>query len=252
MRKTMTVRLLTFIAALTPTVLFAHGFSLRNVGNAILAENNDPPYWNAHVFGHPLDIANVQLNRNQTDHGSIDADTPGSGFTIPGDVLQMELLGQLWYSNGLGAAAAAPGVVLTATQKVTNATSTISSTGPVGGLFTLAAASAHEMIWSLPLNAPEGAYGVSYRIKGNSAGGQPFVASDPLVLVLTTPGFTADPLAAEQAIYASAVPEPTTLGLIGAAGLVLFLGRGRIKRLCNRRMSFGIPPLDVRCQNTLG
>jgi len=195
----------------------AHGFNLTHVGGVITAENNDPPYLDAHLFGHPLDIPNAALGRNQTDHGSIDADTPGSGFTIPGDVLRMELVGPLWYSTGGAAVPASAGVVLSAEQKVTGEMRTISSLGPSGGPLTLAATSAHEMIWSLPFGSPEGAYGISYRIIGNGVTGQPFTPSDPLVLVLTTPNFTADPAQAEQAIFAAAVPEPSSLVLIACA-----------------------------------
>ena len=208
---------------------FRSRIHLRNVANAILAENNDPPYINAHLFGHSLDIANIALNRNQTDHGGIDADTPGSGFTIPGDVLRMELLGPLWYSTGGPAVTAPAGVTLTAEQKVTSAMRTITSTGPVGSPLTLAATSSHEMIWSLPLGTADGAYGLSYRITGTSAGGQPFTPSDPLVVVFATPGFTGDVTAAEQAIMTAAVPEPSSLALFVFALLAVALVRRRFR-----------------------
>jgi hypothetical protein len=216
-----TIGFLTLAILLLLPVRFvnAHGFTLRNVGGAIMAENNDPPYFDPHLFGHALDIANATLSRNQSDHGGIDADGPGSGFTIPGDVLQMELLGPLWYSNGGAATLASPGVVLTAEQKVTGAMRTISSAGPLGGPLTLGATSSHEMIWSLPFGSSDGAYGVSYRIVGNAAGGQPFTPSDPLTVVFTTTGFTGDIAAAEQAIFAVAVPEPSTWVLLAVACL---------------------------------
>jgi hypothetical protein len=211
---------LTLIMALSipSRMVHAHGFTLSNVGGVIMAENNDPPYFDAHLFGHGLDLANTALSRNQSDHGAIDADNPGSGFTIPGDTLQMELLGPLWYSNGGAAALASPGVVLTVEQKVTNAMRTISSAGPLGGPLTLAATSSHEIIWSLPFGTPEGAYGLNYRIVGNAAGGQAYTPSDPLTVVFTTPGFTGDTAAAEQAIFAAAVPEPATWALLAVAG----------------------------------
>jgi hypothetical protein len=199
----------------------AHGFTLRNVGGVITAENNDPPYIDAHLFGHALDVANTTLSRNQADHGAVDADSPGTGFVIPGDVLQMELLGPLWYSNGGPATVALPSVVLTAEQKVTAATRTVSSAGPVGGPLTLGATSSHEMIWSLPFGTSDGAYGLNYRIIGQAAGGQPFTPSDPLTVVFTTPGFTGNVAAAEQAIRAAAVPEPGALALVAVACAVL-------------------------------
>jgi hypothetical protein len=214
----------------------AHGFTLRNVGGVITAENNDPPYFNAHLFGHALDVANTTQGRNQSDHGAIDADAPGSGFTIPGDTIQMELVGPLWFSSGGPAVIAPAGITLTAEQKVTNATRTISSAGPVGGPLTLAATSSHEMIWSLPIGTTEGAYGVSYRITGTAAGGQSFTPSAPLTVVFTTPGFTGDVAAAEQAIFAAAVPEPSTWALLAAAlGLMVGVVVGsRTRTACAR------------------
>ena len=98
----------------------AHGFTLRNVGGVIMAENNDSQF-DPYLFGHALDVANVTLSRNQSDHGAVDAHRPGSGFTIPGDLLQLELLGPLWHSNGRAATLASLGVVLTTEQKVTSA-----------------------------------------------------------------------------------------------------------------------------------
>ncbi len=197
----------------------AHGFTLRNVGGVIMAENNDSQF-DPHLFGHALDVPNVTLSRNQSDHGAVDAHRPGSGFTIPGDLLQLELLGPLWHSNGGAATLASPGVVLTTEQKVTSATRTISAAGPLGGPLTLAATSSHEMIWSLPFGTPEGAYGLSYRVIGHAAEGQLFTPSDQLTVVFTTPGFTGDIAAAEQAIFSLAVPEPGTWALLAVACVV--------------------------------
>jgi hypothetical protein len=232
MKALVSIRLMAVFVAinLSATLAWGHGFDLRNVGGTITAENNDPPYQFPNLFGHALDVANATLSRNQADHGSIDADRPGSGFTIPGDTLQMELLGPLWFSDGGLATLAPAGVVLSGDQKVTNANRTISAAGPVGGPLTLAATSSHEMIWSLPFGTPEGAYGLSYRITGNAAGGAAFTPSVPLVLVLTTPGFTGDVAAAERSIYAATVPEPGTLVLAASAGLAVcsfFVARKR-------------------------
>ena len=71
------------------------------------------------------------------------------------------------------------------------------------------------MIWSLPFGTPEGAYGLSYRIIGHAAEGQLFTPSDQLTVVFTTPGFTGDIAAAEQAIFAARRARTGHMGAFG-------------------------------------
>ncbi len=104
-------------------------------------------------------------------------------------------------------------------------------TGTTSG-FDISGRTSHEFIWKLTSSGalPEGVYGVLHQVHGGpgtklAPTGDPFGSTPWLLSVYATPGFDPDPLnpnvdLAAREIYAAAVPEPTSIAMLGG-GLAL-------------------------------
>ncbi len=209
--------LVSLTAAVIVTMLFGrlaegHGFELDLVNNTIEAHPEDQDNFSDHVFFAPLNQANA--HNFFTDHGGVEAE---SGINPGSDTLQITFLGPLWYSNGGAAQRASSDLTLEATSyddfggQLGNPVD-ITGTSNSPGTFPVAGDDAHSIDWELFNSAsspaiPQGAYGFAYRVEGYKNGdlSMPFEASDPLVVVFNTSGFTANPSLsnAQSAIFSS-------------------------------------------------
>lgn len=208
------------ILILLPRIAAADGFKLRLIDNKIVGQNTEGIV-PAQLFGRNLEANSVE-GIYESDHGSVDANDSGSGFSFPfggpNDEFSFHIR-SFWTSDGVLATPAGPGVeleLLKASNSEVLASIKGSSFSPAS--FDITATSTHELLWSLPNTTSAQALGLVFTIRGTSVvTGLPFEESDPFVVVQWTPDFTGDPDAAMRTIYAAAVPEPDNLCLVVCA-----------------------------------
>jgi hypothetical protein len=200
------------VTALFDRLAAGHGFELDLVNNTIQAHPEDQDNFSDHVFFAPMNQANA--HNFFADHGGVEAE---SGINPSSDTLQITFLGPLWYSNGGAAQRASSDLTLEATSYDDSGNQLgnpvdITGTSNSPGTFPVAGDDAHSIDWEL-LNSSgspaiaQGAYGFAYRVEGYKNGNlsMPFEASNPLVVVFNTTGFTVNPSLsnAQSAIFSS-------------------------------------------------
>jgi hypothetical protein len=208
------------LAGLAATA-FAHGFSLSLMGNSLVATSNDfPGNGNPHLF-----LAELSAGLTST-HG-------GAGSTLfgTGKSLSFDVFGPLWYSSGDGnpAQLAATGISLLMESASLTGSIAVDRDSTFTAGYAITGNTSHEFLWTLQAGfpVPEGLYGLAYRVKGSPTGGDPYDPTPLLVPTFMTPNFEpGDPMNPESpvslaraAIYAAAVPEPSSLVLAAVAAI---------------------------------
>jgi hypothetical protein len=222
------------ILASSQLAAHADGFKLRLEGNKIVAKNNEGIIPDT-LFGTAFDITNNVAGAYESSHGSVDANDAGSGFHFPSagsaDSFTFNIRGLWTYEAGL-ASPATPSAVLQILKPSDRSLLTlVSGVGATPGFVPITATSTHELLWSVPQASPFSVWGLVYSVSGTSSlSGQPYEESAPLVAVQWTPNFQGDSQIAMTAIYAAAVPEPSTIGSLLVAGLSLTCLRRRVSK----------------------
>ena len=208
LRRLFTCLLLSGFLLQAAEVACGHGFELTLENNRIVADHNS--FKDAFT-----DVG----DRFFAEDGGIEA---GTGFTIPGDTFRFDVVTRLWFSDGTAAVPAAPGVMLEISDATaTNVENLTGNTVGRPGFRLSGTASDGEINWTLKgANIPDGVYGLAYVASGENQTGEPFLPSDRLVLALRTPDFAGNGPAAENAVFAAAIPEPSSLSLASLALLV--------------------------------
>jgi hypothetical protein len=220
------------IIALSSVRAFGHGFDLSVIstpgGPKLVGINNGDPTGEDRLF------AEYWLASAPDDYLAIHGGViMTSGFA--GNVsLSLRFFGPLWYSDGgpatiVGGSESVAGTSFDGLDPIGNVT--IDGSSPPGEIMDVTGLSDHSIGWTLtPFPVAAGSYGFGYQATGSQQSGdvtQEFLASDFLVVVLSTPGFTGSAngtvAQSRQEIYNAIlnVPEPSTIVLagVGAAGL---------------------------------
>lgn len=223
---------------------WGHGFSISTVstatGNKLVGVNNGTPTGRDDLFA---DSWSSSVNRYTATHGGIGVI---GGFTGTPN-LNIEMLGLLWYSDGSSAVPTrmglpaqdieVDGISFNGVNQIGNVN--IDGNGPDLSTMAVTGLSTHSIGWVLTPNpVPDGSYGFAYRVIGSRMIGtetEQLIASDPLVVVLSTPGFGGTNATivnqARDAIYAAAtaVPEPSSiaLALLATGGAAIAMRRAR-------------------------
>jgi hypothetical protein len=244
--------LLLLMIALAGSKALGHGFDLHVVltpdGPKIQGVNNGNPSGEDRLFieywlDSPPDDYRLQ-------HGGVIKSSGFAGETT----LSLRFLGALWYSNGgpaeiVGGSESVAGLSFDDSfNEIGNVT--ISGLTPGGSTMSVTGLDDHSTFWSLtPFPVAAGSYGFAYQVIGHQQNGpvlEEFVPSDPLVVVLSTPGFSSGSGGtveqSRQEIYdaiIAAVPEPSTW-LLAVSGLAS-LGGIALRRCPRSRIGSLMP-----------
>lgn len=217
---------------------WAHGFKVTiDANHKLQLVSEDPTAGGLPLYKVQSLFGGATLR--ETDHPGFEA---FSGF-VSGDTISFSLLGPLWFSPGAGTPVpAAAGNVLSLAHQdgsVLIPPTVTGSSGPQAGFqvgeydgFALSEFE-HQLGYKLE-NAgglPTGAFAVALRLLGTDHNAQPFTPSEPFVAIFNV-GLTPTTLAAvAPQLYASAVPEPSSMVLAAAAaaGLAMAVLRRRKK-----------------------
>jgi hypothetical protein len=188
------------LIALTRTT-FGHGFILSWPGDRIEAASQVPGI-SPHMFAEQWTPFNPTFLF--ADHGGVQV---ASGSNPTGG--SIEFLGPLWYSDGSTAVRATSAIQVTGESydsfgEQLGETITLTGTSNSPGSFPVAGDDAHSIGWILSGGSlPAGVYGFSYRAIGF---GDDELPSVPLVVALSTPGFSGMALAdAQRAVLNAAL-----------------------------------------------